>query len=141
MNHMIKELAERHTKSFHDSVMHDHQDAMQCFDCEEMLEMGIKAFKTLVRVEKLFRDADAEEILEFTDELEQWMCNSYVHWMSPVDVAEELIRRTVSTGFTPSNLEEFRVVKTQCIDKVESNRYINASRSRLFEESNQEDDW
>ena len=130
------ELAQKHTQSFAENVLHEHHDAMQCRDCEEMLEAGITAFKWIVIAEKVLREADQNGIMDLTLETENAITALWEYWIKPVEKAEQLIAQTLEKGFVPDNMNEFRNVKTIAIETFERIGLINASRNRLFSSYN-----
>lgn len=132
MNDLSLELAQKHTQSFADNVMHEHHGAMQCCDCEEMLEAGIKAFKWINIAERVLREADASGIVDLTNDMEESITKLWEYWLDPVEKAKLLIESSMSKGFVPDNIDEFHQVVEKAIEKIERVGLINASRNRLF---------
>ena len=56
---IILRTARRHVANFADEcdVLKDHQQAMECRDCDAVLQLGIDAFAWLVRADERLRSA------------------------------------------------------------------------------------
>jgi hypothetical protein len=91
-----------------DRALVEHHDAMECRDCEEFLQKGIDAYKWLSRAEEAFLQADADGVIELTDEIEQSVKKLYEGWQQPCTFAEKWIATLTQRDYCIDNLPEFR---------------------------------
>ena len=63
------ELAKRHVESFRqkDAVMASHRQAMQCRDCEDLLDSGIRAYRWMRNAEVTLQEAARQGIQILAD--------------------------------------------------------------------------
>jgi len=133
MTELTLELAQRHTQTFADDVKHSHHNAMECYDCQEMLQHGIDAFNWIQIAEKVLREGDAAGLVDIGVEVDDAINSLWEMWLRPVEGAEKKIAQTRAKGFIPDNMHEFNRVKEHAFEIVESNQLINLGRRRLFE--------
>lgn len=102
--------ARQHVASFTDEseiVIKNHLEAMECRDCEDVLQLGIDAFGWLARADECIRgavfrgmdyDADADDVIR----------ELFKGWLRPCDPVNKWIDTQIQRGYHPENLDEFR---------------------------------
>lgn len=90
-----------------DKLMEEHSQAMECRDCEDVLQVGIEAYKWLAWCEETFREAHARGIPSNGD-ADQALTMLLEAWLQPCGPAESWIDRLSRMGHAPHNLSEFR---------------------------------
>lgn len=104
------QIARKHVDEYVDrdaALMRDHQEAMECRNCETLLRSGIKAFKWLSRSNVVIRRASIEG-LEVSQEVVDSLENLFKKWLEPCGEAEEWIEQQHARGYEIANLSEFR---------------------------------
>ncbi len=139
MRDLALQLAEKHTQTFADNVVRQHEMAMHCLDCEEILAHGIKAYDWIKTAERVLREADEADLIDLDNELEEALCTLWEAWLAPVPGAEAMIATTERNGFTPENLKAFQDAKVDAAGIVESNSVINLGRKHFFESLSNEE--
>jgi hypothetical protein len=101
--------ARRHVYSFSDEseLMRDHREAMECLDCEAVLQLGIDAFNWLVLADETIRRAIYRGA-EFDDDAFPMIADLFRHWLKPCSVVNKWIAVQKNRGYNLANLEEFR---------------------------------
>lgn len=97
-----------------ESVMRSHYEAMDCYECETLLQAGIEAFRWLVWADELIRKAVYAEQLEFTKDIEEIFPVMFKAWLKPCPDAEKWIALQQKRGFKLDNLDEFQ----RCCEEV-----------------------
>ena len=103
-------VACRHVDLFADEseLMKQHFEAMECRDCEDFLQLGIDAFRWLVRADEIIRSNVYQQKADYDPELDQALETLFVRWLEPSEFANEWIASLLSREFTPDNLDQFR---------------------------------
>ena len=123
-------LAKLHVDSFHDSVMKDHRDAMECRDCEDHLEKGIVAVKWVRQAEETISEAIRAGLIEFSpNRLSEIMRALLGAWLKSADKAEEWIGKLSECGHRPGNLEAFRAVASEAREAYELRQWLYVGRA------------
>ena len=67
MSALVLQTAKRHVKHFVDesNVMRDHHEAMDCFDCQAFLQLGIDTYDWIVRADQVIRSAELSSQMEY----------------------------------------------------------------------------
>jgi hypothetical protein len=134
MTNIPLEFAQRRTKTFADRVMHDHKEAMECLDCEDMLRAGVDAFKAIDMVASMLREAVELEEIVFDDlDLEHAIYTLWLHWMEPVKEAEQRIAKSSFNGFEPDHQFEFKKAKERAIEYIEQHQWHLDSYNEMLE--------
>lgn len=102
--------AEKHVKNYEQesAVVQDHDEAMECLDCEAFLDLGIDAFSWLQRATKAVRKAALHTDHEMIEAAENSRRASRKAWLGPCDMAETAAARRIARGFALPNLQKFR---------------------------------
>ena len=116
--------AEIHVQSYsaQSSLMAAHAEAMDCRDCEAFLQMGIDAFKWLLRADRDHRLAVYRGEAQFSPEFDAELQRLCGRWLVPCDFAEKWIANQLAKDFAIDNLEEFRNCVTEMQAIVNSHR-------------------
>ncbi len=104
-------FAREHVDAFEsesDDLMKHHRAAMECRDCEAILQLGIDAFQWLVRADETIRAAIFSEAAEQDDEIDVATNQLFRGWLVSSERIRVLITMTLERGYVPDNLEEFR---------------------------------
>jgi hypothetical protein len=102
-------LAEKHVEEYRDkdAIISRHEEAMECCDCEDFLQLGIEACKWLRRADRTLRQA-AVKGFDVPPEARDALAKVYRFWLLPCPHAEERIKQQKSRGFTLGNLKDFQ---------------------------------
>lgn len=95
-------------------LMADHREAMDCFDCEAYLQLGIDAFHWLVKADAVIRRAIYRGVYEHDPEVDAALQDLFRGWLEPCGNAEKWVAVPEKRGYTVSNLDEFR----NCCEEV-----------------------
>lgn len=95
-----------------DKAMADHVEAMESYDCEAFLALGIEAFNWLVRATREWRDRELREspAIPADDPIRDLR----KMWLAPCENAERWIAVQQKRNYELRNLREFR----ECCDKM-----------------------
>lgn len=127
------EAAKRHVDFFsqQSEELGEHHEAMDCWDCQDYLQLGIDAFRWLKRAEEVIRDAVYQGALAGQErKFEHSLRTLYGAWLQPCDAAEQWAAQHIARGL--SNLDEFR----KCRQDAEE-RYNQKAWLRLVHDSAQ----
>jgi hypothetical protein len=100
-----------------ESWMREHQDAMDCLDCEAFLQLGIDAFRWLIRADMAYRKSlysEFETDPKGAEEVENILRALFVLWLRPCELAHRWIDKHAERGFEVGNLDEF----SQCEQEI-----------------------
>jgi hypothetical protein len=103
--------AEQHVRFFEQEasvVIAEHPSAMDRFDCEAFLQMGIDAYQWLIRADAAIRRAYANGEKEFDEELDAAFQELAKLWLGPCLQADEWATEQLQRGYAIDNLEAFR---------------------------------
>jgi hypothetical protein len=85
-----------------------HKEAMDCWNCQTFLQLGIDTFKWITRTDQEFRKDIYSGKKEFDPVVDQAIEQLYAEWLKPCEYAEHWIETQISHGFKIDNLEEFQ---------------------------------
>jgi hypothetical protein len=113
--------ARRHVYSFADEseIMRNHREAMECMDCEAVLQLGIDAYHWMILADETLRrctyrgDRCEAEMFQLLERL-------FREWLKPCSIANEWIAIHKSRGYDLANLEEFRKCEREVVAIVGS---------------------
>ena len=89
-------------------LMEAHQEAMDCRDCEALLQLGIEAFGWIIRADRVNRDAVYKGVKEYDPGIDDEIAALCRDWLVPCDYAEKWIAKQLERGYQIGNLGEFR---------------------------------
>ena len=92
-----------------------HAEAIDCRDCEDLLQLGIDAFKWLGRADRVIRSAVYRGLAEYDPSLDVALAALYAEWLKPCTFAEGWIAQQEQRGFRVDNLAEF---PSSCCEEV-----------------------
>lgn len=119
LNNLAFRTARSHVQALgneYDDLMIRHREAIECFDCESFLQLGIDAFAWLTRADESIRKAFYVGQIEYDQEVDAAIARLYQEWLRPCIQAEKWIAAQESRGYNVSNVEEFR----RCVDEVQA---------------------
>lgn len=101
--------ARRHVSSFADEceILRNHREAIECRDCEAVLQLGIDAFAWLIRADECIRGAVFSG-MEYDPQADEVIRELFRGWLRPCEPANQWIDALLGKGYHPDNLEEFR---------------------------------
>lgn len=88
-----------------ESVMENHRDAMDCFDCESFLRLGIEAHRWLSTAERHIIARASKGYP--APEVHEAMHSLFNGWLKTSQIAQIWIDRVSNNGFNINGLEEF----------------------------------
>ena len=89
-----------------------HQEAMECRDCEDVLQLGIDAFTWLTRADECIRRAVFEGV-EYDADTDAAIRELFQGWLRPCDAANQWIDGLLRKGYHPHNLDAFRTCERE----------------------------
>ena len=113
-------FARSRVQEFSDEVMNAHQHAMECRDCEMLLQLGIDAFHWLILVDHRLREDMFRHGMAFDPQVQvaiETLCRA---WIRPCVEAEKQIAIQLERGYTISNLSIFRECREEMVGLVEA---------------------
>lgn len=97
---------EQYVKQY-EFAMHAHQ-AMDYYECEAFLQLGIDAFRWLLRADYGLRQGIYSDAIEYDAKAEAALEQLFRTWLVPCEFAERWAKVQSDRGFTVSNLGDFR---------------------------------
>lgn len=121
---------EQYVKQY-EFVMREHYESLDSRECEAFLQLGIDAFRWLLRADYGLRQGVYGDSSEYDVKAEAALEHLFLAWLIPCEFAEEWARVQVERGFEVSNLAEFRKCGEEVRAIVES---LNDDDSRAMGE-------
>ncbi len=87
-------------------LMDEHRRAMECRDCEELLELGLNAYQWLVRSEETFREAHRLGI-GYGENVDQSLTLLLEAWLVRGESALAWVKELGERGHAPDNVGDF----------------------------------
>ena len=102
-------IAEQRVRAYseRDALMEQHAQAVNCRDCEDLLQCGIEAHQWLRKADETLREA-ARAGFDVGEEAREALDLLYRTWLRPCEHAERRIREQQELGFTVAHLDRFR---------------------------------
>jgi hypothetical protein len=125
---------------FADVIIRQHQEAMECWECQSFLQLGINVFKWLEQADLDVRRAVYDRKMEYDPDWETALTALYAEWLKACDFAEKWSTIQTERGFALDNLEEFRkcCAAVRALVKYGEGRLLNprvvAAQDRAIEE-------
>jgi hypothetical protein len=104
------------------NLLERHAEAMDCRDCEDLLQLGIDAFHWLGRADQATRAAVYRGQAEYDPSFEVALATLYAEWLRPCVYADRWAAVQEKRGFHVENLDKFR----QCCEEVRAIVEANA---------------
>ena len=111
MQNLTFEYAESHVKHYKRAKQHlmdQHREALDCYDCEAFLQLGIDAFDWVMRADRVVRSAYADGTVEYSEDVESAVKELCKGWLGPCEYAEEWAQKHLASGYQIDNLVVFR---------------------------------
>lgn len=105
-------------------LMKEHREAMDCWDCQSFLQLGIDAFNWITRTDQEIRKAIHEKRAKYDQNVDLAIASLYAEWLKPREFAEEWIRLQKARDFKVENLEQFQKCCEEARAIVEYNEGI-----------------
>jgi hypothetical protein len=97
-------------------LMEAHQEAMDCRDCEAFLQLGIEAFRWIIRADRVSRNAVYNGVLQYDPDFDDKIAALCREWLTPCEFAEKWIAKQLERGYQIENLDEFR----KCCEEMQA---------------------
>lgn len=110
MSDLTLQFARKHVEHYTDTddkLVLASRAAMDCYDCEAFLQLGIDAFEWLMRADLVVRKAIFNETYEYDPKLEEALEALCISWTKPCEDALAWVSIQRSRGFEVSNLDKF----------------------------------
>jgi len=126
-----KQYVENFAKDFDEQLISDHQDAIECFDCEDFIRTGVDAYRWLILADQRFRRLILERkidepVQEKISELLERLIRS---WHATSLVVDQRLATLLAKGFEV-DVGEFRDCEHQIKAMVE---FLDAESSAVTE--------
>ena len=101
--------ARRHVHTFADEceIQKNQRDVDDCLDCEAFLQLGIDAFRWLIRADEAHRKGVFSG-QDYDAEFDRVIQELFRLWLKPCVYADELVTALQARGCELTNLAEFR---------------------------------
>ncbi len=87
--------------------------AMECLDCEAVLQLGIDALRWLDRADLHIRKVIETGQVEFDEQVDTVIKDLYEAWLAPCEMVNQWIDVQIARSFTLNNLDEFRECESE----------------------------
>ena len=84
------------------------------YQCEAFLQLGIDAFRWLLRADYGMRQAFYSDVADYDSKMESVLMQLFREWLVPAEFAEQRAKAQSERGFAVSNLPQFR----ECCEEV-----------------------
>ena len=91
-----------------DDLIGRHKEALDCYNCEAFLQIGIDAYHWLIRADELFRMCVAKGIEEFDENVDKALRLLFRDWLDRCKFANDWVDIQHQRGFEVDNLEQFQ---------------------------------
>jgi hypothetical protein len=105
-------------------LMEEHGKAMDCWDCQSFLQLGIDAFNWITRTDQEIKKAIFEKRTEYDQNVDLAIASLYAEWLKPCEFAEQWIRLQKARDFKIDNLVQFQKCCEEARAIVECNEGI-----------------
>jgi hypothetical protein len=104
---IAREEIERYNDAAIDPVIHDHEQAQECQDCEDFLRSGVGEFGSLIRAEETLHKAHRLGLLEWNAALEEVLRTLYIMWLQPCERADKWVEKQKARGYDVDGLKAY----------------------------------
>jgi hypothetical protein len=109
-------------------LLKDHEEAMECRDCEDFLRLGIEAFQWLQKAHHSIQDDVYHGRSVYDAHVEHAITKLYQRWLKPCNTAQRWMKGLQDQGFELDNAIDF----ANCCDVasaiLEERRMAEAAR-------------
>ena len=111
-----------------EQLLKDHQEAMECRDCEDFLRLGIEAFQWLQKAHQSIQDDVYHGRSIFDAHVEHAITKLYQRWLKPYSTAERWMKGLQGQGFELDNAVDFARCCQEASAILEERRMAEAAR-------------
>lgn len=90
------------------SVIAEHQQAMECYELEDLLRVGVQLYDHFVWLDEQWRLRMARGETAYSEEVDQALTQLFDWWGQPCSQVEAHITRMEELGFQVTGADEFR---------------------------------
>lgn len=119
-------------------LLAQHREALECWDCDDLLRLGVEAFAWIRRAEENL-SAAVRQGAPYDPDMEQTLTELYEQWLEPCEAAEEWAKEVRSRGYELKHLDEFRRVWQEAQDTLEQRAIAHQGLSALIAASEDEE--
>ena len=134
---IAKQRFEQYSADFNEQLMEDHAAAMDCWDCEAHIQMGIDAIRWLELAERVFNQICMENssVRPTVDGLSfgEWLSSQYRSFLARSEQAQSWIANCERQGYTVSNKQQFASTVELAEDWLEQSDWQSRTVS-IFDE-------
>ena len=131
-------IAKRRVDDFTDAVIHEHHNAMDCLDCEEFLDKGIKACQSIMKLIDTIREANYLGLTTDVPEFRNVIDVLYGSWLTHFDKAEDWIASLREKGHRPNNMHEMIQCREMFEECLQRHDWIRRSATARHKSSSSE---
>lgn len=139
MTDLAFEIANKQNQLFSDKLIHDHQDAMLCRDCEDVIRLGLDAFASMENVESTHRKGVELGLVPDAIVIDQELYNLRVRWMETCNGFIQAIETSKNNRYIPEQLEDFEEAMKAVSEKIQRFELFSKGRNRLLESLSKEE--
>lgn len=88
-------------------VVEESKQAIDCLNCEAMIDFGIEALESVIKADAVFRDAAMDGLIEFTEELDDSLHGLIRHWLRTSEHSIVWIKKCESREYEVKRRDEF----------------------------------
>jgi len=90
-----------------EQLLKDHEEAMECRDCEDFLRLGIEAFQWLRKAHQNIQDDVYQGRSVYDAHVEHAITKLYQRWLKPYNTAERWMKNLKDQGFELDKAVDF----------------------------------
>jgi hypothetical protein len=130
MSSIALSSAQRHVELFNNGSAHltGNGAAAGPPDWEDLIQLGIEAFRWIERADARWRDSIRTSAASFSQHDEQSITSLYDAWLQSYADLESKIARHANDELAPENLTELRDCCEQVQEVLETRAWVNRSR-------------
>ena len=86
----------------------DHEEALKCFDFQELLTKGVLAFSAICRLDERFREKVLSDPSKYTPAFDEFVLQLYRLWHSPCESLLQKLEEFEQLGYAVECGDDFR---------------------------------
>lgn len=118
-----------------EQLLKDHQEAMECRDCEDFLRLGIEAFQWLQKAHQNIQDDVYHGRSVYDEHVERAVTKLYQRWLKPYDTAQRWMKSLRDQGFELDNAVDFARCCHEASSILEERLMAEAARRARLQSS------